>query len=190
MHEQNSLSNLNTPTAKDTIISSGAVPAFNPVSSPAPKAKRHLDIKTILIALVGALLGAGVTLGIIFLVNKIKDNSSRVEVYDADTVSDGTITVEETVSKFDDQISAAKDQTEELDALLGKIGYYIIMENYDQALADLSTISLNSLSDYDQYRVYSNFANVYAGLGNAAKSAEYKQLAEAASSRDFDSQAE
>ena len=114
-----------------------------------------------------------------------KNDDEHVTIYETTTISDGSQTVAETVEKFDQQISSAKDEAEKTDNILSKVGYYVIMEQYDQALAELDNININGLSDYDQYRIYSNYANVYSGLKNGAKAAEYQKLAEAANARDF-----
>lgn len=187
----------------DAIISSGSTPTSTPPpaphipnlpssdatlagnAQPAPaQTKKPLNIKTILIIIVAAITGAGVAVAVILILNK-KSDGEHVTVYETETVSDGSQTVAETVEKFDEQISSAKDEAEKIENILSKIGYFIIMEQYDQALAELDSINVGGLSDYDQYRVYSNYASVYSGLKNSTKATEYQKLAEAANARDF-----
>ncbi|MBQ3294181.1 hypothetical protein IJG98_00430 [Candidatus Saccharibacteria bacterium] len=176
------------PNLGDAIVSSPA-PNFSPSPTPpanftAPQEKKPLPLKTILIAIAAALIGAGVAVAVILILNK-KSDGEHVTVYETETVSDGSQTVAETVEKFDEQISSAKDEAEKIENILSKVGYFIIMEQYDQALAELDSINVGGLSDYDQYRVYSNYASVYSGLKNSTKATEYQKLAESANARDF-----
>ena len=189
----------------DAIISSGsAAPAATPPAphlpnpapspandfSPAPApVKKPLSIKTILIVIVAAVVGAGIAVGVIFLLNhKGSEDGETKEITYASPDNDGTKTVEETVAEFDKQIAEAKEDDVELGLKLNKVGYYMLNDDYESALTVLEGINVSSLDDFDQYRVYNHYASVYKGLGNSAKAAEYQKLADDANSRDFGSE--
>jgi len=180
----------------DAIISSGPatpppvpnIPGYTP-ASPAP-ARGGAKLSPALLVVISVLATAlvGVVVYLIFLAPK--DTGEHVAVYEAETVSDGSQTVEETIDKFDEDIVSAKDEAEALENTFSKVGYLIIEERYEEALATLNAINPGSLNNYNQYRLYSNYAGVYNGMGNAAKASEYQKLASDANARDFDNATE
>lgn len=194
----NSSSNVNL---NDAIISSGSntapasapSPAPDPASSTAPstnfpaqKEKKPLPVKTILIAVAAALVGAGVAVGVVLIINNTKKQEGITqEITYSSPDNDGTQTNEETLAEFDKAIDNAKDESESFSLLLNKVGYNIIIADYDAALAILDGINLSELDDFDQYRVYNYYTSAYKEMGNTAKAEQYQKLADEANARDF-----
>ena len=195
---QNVFSRNHNANLGDAIISSGsatpqpastapAAPAFAAEpSAPVPKAKTPLNKKlflTIGISVLATILVL-VLIYFLFLAPK-KETGETVEVYYASPDNDGSQTTEETLNEFDKEISAAGSAEDKLNVSLGKIGYYIILEDYESALSALSAIDVDSLSDYDQYRVYNYYASAYNGQGDTAQASRYTKLANEANARDM-----
>lgn len=180
-------------------VFSGAAPAASPAPQPMPaannpgtivntpqKTKQPMDKKIIFIATLAALVGAGVAVGVVFLIRAIQNREAtfHVDVYDATTISDGSTGVEETISHLDDQISAASNDEERFASTLTKVRYYIGEERYDEALEILQTVDSSGLDDYNLYRYYNHFVAIYQGKGDTASAARYEQMANDAQSRD------
>ncbi len=183
---QNSFSNSNN-NPNGSVFSN--VPASGQsISSSSEQAEQKSGkIKTIIIAIVAALVGAGITTAV-FLLTSNRQTPSKGEVTEIQYASpdnDGTKTVEETLSEFDKEIAAAQSDNERLSLTINKVGYYQINEDYDSALSLINTIDINSLSDFDQYRVYNTYSGIYQSMGDDANYSQYKKLAEEALARDF-----
>lgn len=172
----------------DAIVSSGNAtppnPNFTPETVNQPRPKKPLSPVLLVLISVFATAAVGALVYFLFLAPKNTDGETREIIY-ASPDNDGTKTNEETIAEFDKQIAAASDDDVELGLTLNKVGYYMLMEDYESALSVLSGIDVSSLNDFDQYRVYNHFASVYNGLNNKSKAEEYRKLAEAANSRDF-----
>ena len=181
----------------DAIISSGpTTPPPAPAESstfpthtqqPAPAAApKHTS--PILVAFISVLATALVGVGVYFLFLAPKpETGTPTTVYDTVTVNDGSKSVEDTIATYDKEISSAKTKADELDAVLSKVGYMIIMERWDEALAALGSVDASGLSYYDQYRLYNHYATVYRGSGDNANADRYQKLANDAHTRDFNS---
>ena len=187
----------------DAIISSGPAtpppvphipnyqaPTPDAGTQPAPaQAKEPKKISPALVAIISVLATAlvGVVVYFVFLAPRTESDGETRDIIYASPDNDGSKTTEETIAEFDKQISATTDDDVELGLTLNKVGYYMLVDDYDSALETLNSINVSGLDDFDQYRVYNHYASVYEGLGNSTKAAEYRQLAENANSRDFNS---
>ncbi|MBR2695627.1 hypothetical protein IKE86_01815 [Candidatus Saccharibacteria bacterium] len=196
MHEQNSFSNLNTPDRGEAIISSSAeqksIPAagnnFGAIApSQPPKDKKPLDLKVIFIAIAAALVGAGIAVAVVLIVNNLnnREEGETTEITYSSPDNDGTKQNEEVIAEYDKKIAETSDKEVELGLTLNKAGYYNLIEDYDSAISVLQGIDVSSLDNFDQYRVYNYFSTAYEGKGNSAEASRYHQLAEEANARDF-----
>ena len=110
MHEQNSFSNLNTPDRGEAIISSSAeqksIPAagnnFGAIApSQPPKDKKPLDLKVIFIAIAAALVGAGIAVAVVLIVNNLnnREEGETTEITYSSPDNDGTKQNEEVIAE-------------------------------------------------------------------------------------------
>ncbi len=186
---QNSFSNTNT---NPDMITSGSTPAPQPMSPTSPTAQNapRKPLGTPLIILLSVLGGVllSAVIYFVFIQPKSEGNSTasyEVEVKQASPDNDGTQTYQETLTQFDKEISSTNNEEDKLDLELNKAGYYIIIEDYDSALASLDTIDVKSLDNYDQYRVYNYYASAYEEKGEETQAARYRQLADEANAREL-----
>lgn len=185
MHEQNSFSNLNTPTGKEPIISSGAVPSASISSNTnSTKPKKSLGLGVVILAI---LITAVVTAGAVWFFTRPQSEpeGETVPITYSSPDNDGTQAIEDTTRAFDQEIAAAKTNEEELNLKLNKAGYFLILEDYDSAIDQLNAIDLSSLSAFDQYRVYNHLASAYDGKNDTAQANNYRSLATEAQARDM-----
>lgn len=171
-----------TPATNYTAIST-PIDNSNQLTSP----KTPKKISPIVIAIISILSTALVCVAIyfIFLAPKPTKDIIVSDITYASPDNDGTQTIEETIAEFDKQISAAANDEIGLGLTLNKVGYYMLVEDYTSALETLNTIDISKLNDFDQYRVYNHYASTYEGLGNSAKAAEYRKLADDANTRNM-----
>ncbi len=184
-----------TPTPPPAPEASAPVfgaPDPNAFAAPTPaKPRSSINIKTILVAVAAALVGAGIAVGVMLLINRgTSEPTTTVKIYDGTPGNDGTETEAETLAEFDQKIDQAKDEEETFDLTLAKAAYDLIIEDYDAALAVLNTIEKTSLGDYDLYRLYEHYAGAYEGKGNTSEASRYHALADDAAARDLSSASE
>ena len=183
---QNSFSNSNN-NPNGSIFSATQTPSQNITSSTGKTEKKSGNAKTIIIAIVAALVGAGIATAVVLLVT---NSSTQVEgettdIQYASPDNDGTQTIQETLDEFDKEIAAAKTDDERLSLTINKAGYYQLNDDFDSALSLLKTIDVSALDDFDQYRVYNTYSSVYESMGDTTQYEQYKKLADEAMARDF-----
>ncbi|MBR3131493.1 hypothetical protein IKG31_02875 [Candidatus Saccharibacteria bacterium] len=183
---QNSFSNSNT-NPNGSVFSAAPTINQNISSTPEKKIKKPGNTKTIIIAVIAALAGAGIATAIVLLVTNrsTQAEGETTEIQYASPDNDGTQEVQETLEEFDKEISAAKTDDERLSLTINKAGFYQLNEDYDAALRLLNSIDINSLNDFDQYRVYNTYAGIYQSINDDANYEKYKNLADEANARDF-----
>lgn len=189
---QNSFSNTNTnPGAYQSMPTQPVPPTpVNPVANQSvPKAPKK-PLSAPILVVIGLVAGIAVCAIIYFLFLQPKpegktDTSYATEVKESSPNNDGTQTYQDTLSAFDNQISATTDSDDKFSLELNKIGYYIIIEDYDSAISALEAIDINSLDNFDQYRVYNYFKSAYEGKGDEAKAAEYQKLSDEANAKEL-----
>ena len=155
-----------------------------PPSSPAPlssepnKPKKKLSAKTIILIIVSALIGAGITVAIFLLfINRPPKAVNISNVDNASLDNDGTKTIEETIASFDDKINSSADKSEQLSLKLNKADYYMISDNPDAAISTLNAIDLDSLDGDDKYIIYTKYADIYTAKGDNTQAEHYQKLA-------------
>lgn len=81
--------------------------------------------------------------------------------------------------KYLQRIINAKDSTdaERFDAYISMAVYYNAVEEYDKAIAAMSTLTANALSDSQLERYYSVYSSIYESKGDTEKAEEYRKLA-------------
>ena len=183
---QNSFSNSNT-NPNGSVFSAAPTINQNISSTPEKKIKKPGNTKTIIIAVIAALAGAGIATAIVLLVTNrsTQAEGETTEIQYASPDNDGTQEVQETLEEFDKEISAAKTDDERLSLTINKAGFYQLNEDYDAALRLLNSIDINSLNDFDQDRVYNTYAGIYQSINDDANYEKYKNLADEANARDF-----
>ncbi len=183
---QNSFSNSNT-NPNGSVFSAAPTINQNISSTPEKKIKKPGNTKIIIIAVIAALAGAGIATAIVLLVTNrsTQAEGETTEIQYASPDNDGTQEVQETLEEFDKEISAAKTDDERLSLTINKAGFYQLNEDYDAALRLLNSIDINSLNDFDQYRVYNTYAGIYQSINDDANYEKYKNLADEANARDF-----
>ena len=142
--------------------------------------RKKIPLKSIIIFIVAALVGAGIaTFIFLVLINRPSGETGPTSpIQNASQDNNDTESKENTVKNFDDKISASTDETEVLSLKLNKVDYYQIDNEYDKALETLSTIDIDSLDSDDKYRVYTYYASTYEGKGDTAQAEHYKDLAD------------
>ncbi len=191
MSEQNTINGNNTSTRAETIISSSNTNKKDQsMRNTESNRKNKGNSKPIFVAAISVLVTLLLCVGAYYLFLKPKDESQgeEVKIGYATPDNDGTKTEEETITEFDDKISSTSSTEEKLNLIMNKAGYYIIIEDYNSAIAALDTIDVSTLSDFDQQRVYNRYATAFEKLGDTAKSDQYRQLADEASARDLGNQ--
>lgn len=184
MVEQNSNTQVNT--GSEPIVSSAkpTAPAQSIATNQAATKKKG-NTKTILFIILGAIGATAICAAVYFLfLNPDTAIGNKVDVYDADNISDGSQSDEETIKDLDQRIADAGTNIEKIDATLSKVRYMFLDEEYDEALAILGTIDSSGLDDYDLYRLYNHFYAAYDGKGDTANANRYKALADEAYARD------
>ena len=189
---QNSFSNPNN-NSNDTVFPETTVPPDNmPKEQTKPVAKKSSNGKLIAIAIISALAGAGITAAVFLLVVKTptqeeeKETTTETIIETASPENDGTQTVEETLEEFDKVIAEADTKEEQFSLTLNKAGYYIINDDYNAAIELLNTLNVDSLENFDQYRVYNHYVSAYEGLGDTAQAEKYKALSDEALAKEFE----
>ena len=192
---QNSFSNANNNT--NTAIFSGGKSSTSTPNQPsgvasvndtsAKMAGNKMNFKNILIALGALVVVAGAVVAVVLLLkNKpTQGQGEETVIYNSSPDNDGTQTSQETLNEFDKSIASATTEEEKFGMQLNKIGYYIITGDYASALSDLNSFDINSMSDFDQCRIYNYYTSLYEAQGDTAKVEQYKKLADEALARDF-----
>ncbi|MBR5389653.1 hypothetical protein IK146_03785 [Candidatus Saccharibacteria bacterium] len=192
---QNSFSNANNNT--NTAIFSGGKSSASTPNQPSGVASANdasakttgnkVNFKNILIALGALVVVAGAVVAVVLLLkNKpTQGQGEETVIYNSSPDNDGTQTSQETLNEFDKSIASATTEEEKFGMQLNKIGYYIITGDYASALSDLNSFDINSMSDFDQCRIYNYYTSLYEAQGDTAKVEQYKKLADEALARDF-----
>ena len=151
---------------------------------------KTLHPKTIILIIVGLLVGAGITTTVFLLLkNRAVEEPDLADVTETGSPeSDGIKTTDQVIDEFNDAINSATDEADKLDLLLDKVDYYILNDDYSSALSTLETIGLDSLSNSSKQIVYNRFATVYEGKGDNEQAIHYKELADQAFSQAYEEQ--
>jgi lipopolysaccharide export LptBFGC system permease protein LptF len=135
--------------------------------------------KNIIIFVIAALIGAGITAAIflLFINRQPVANGPTAPIEYASQDNDDSEIKEDTTKNIDNNISSSTDETEKLSLKLNKVDYYQIDEEYDKALEILNDIDINSLDSDDKYRVYTYYIDIYEGKNDTAQVEYYESLA-------------
>ena len=204
MMGQNSFSN-NDTNSNSTVFSNSGQPAGYPAPTPIttppnPQNAQTNDIPSnqqpakkftptiLIVAVISALIGAGVAVGIILLTNRQPEAPEEETIELIENVSpenDGTQPIQETISEFDQRIENAKTDQESFTLKIDKVSYYILNDEYDAAIAALDAFDINLLDDSQKYHVYNSYTTAYTGKGDAAQAERFRQLAEDVQDRTY-----
>ncbi|MBR3320022.1 hypothetical protein IKG20_01835 [Candidatus Saccharibacteria bacterium] len=180
--------NSNTSMVPNAIVSSGSEapkptqpPSVNVPVPPAPTATPPLkrsNLKPILFAILGIVIGAGLSIGAYFLFFAPKTESNNGLDFEVSSEVINGSTTEEIVEIYDKNISSASSGGDLFQAKLDKAGFYIMEEDYPKALEALNNIDTSSLTEPDLYRLYSHYVTVYDALGDSKNAKKNQDLAQ------------
>jgi flagellar basal body-associated protein FliL len=141
--------------------------------------KKRIQPKTIILIIIGVLLGAGITTAAFLLfTNPATEEPNLNDVIETKSPeNDGTKTNKEVISEYDEVINSETDENDKLDLILDKVDYYILNDDYDSALSELKTINIDSLGSSNKQIVYNHFSTIYEGKGDSEQATHYSQLA-------------
>lgn len=166
-----------------------SAPATSTPPTPMQPSAKKFSPTTLIIAIVSALIGAGIAVGVMLLINKkpaTSEEEIEIKVEPASMDNDGSQTIEEGAKKYDEEISKSTNEEEKFSWTINKVTYYIINEDYDSALAMLDAMDIASLDNYDQYRVYNHYVSLYESKGDTAQAERYQQLSDEALSKELE----
>ena len=168
---------------------------FNQVTNPNPAPfssgveKKKLNLPSFLLpVIITAVLTAGVSVGITYLIMKKANEPSIFSKEETPEASDVNVTSvigttgneseEDVLRQLDEKISSSSsDAAENFDDKMTKIAFLFDFEKYDDAIAMLDKISLDGLSNFQLFQVYNNYSRYYTLAGDSDSAAEYKSLA-------------
>ena len=166
----------------------GAPATSTPPIPTQPSAKKFSPT-VLIIAIVSALVGAGIAVGIMLLINNkptTDKNEIEIRIEPASIDHDGSQTIEEGAKQYDEEIEKSTNEEEKFSWTMNKVTYYAVNEDYDSALAMLNAIDVASLDSYDQYRVYNHYVSIYEVKGDTAEAERYQQLSDEALSKELE----
>ena len=150
-----------------------------PVQAPTQSSKRI----PIIIASIILVIGLGVGAYFLFFNKPSQPEEDNTNVQPTDTTTDTTPIAsadkpeEERLDDYTREIEMANNDEDRLSLILDNVMVLMEYGHSGEALKNLQSIDVSSLSDYDLYRVYSHFAYVYDVTGDYDSADEYHNLA-------------